>query len=333
MPKLENFANRVEIDGIPYRKNEIKPVNGKEDNLSIHYSKFADPTEGPVTGLLQTAFFNWTDKDEVPYTSKATLLADLKNAIYSYQGINSANDRALGLIPGESLGRALGRNPAVGPTLEDVWDPGGILDYPTVGEAWEAVSSSTDDAAAGTGMRTLRVFYMDDTYTNKVEELTLNGTTPVAFIATDAFRHLLSEGITWGSTNENQGNITIRRVSGAEIRGQINFDASVVGDENGLNRSHDGHLTVPAGKTGLLVDVVTNTTKNHDVTVRIYVREFGETGFRMIAEMGNYQNSFQVPLNVTPVIFPEKSDTKMVARSNNEEVVVNIQMHFILIDN
>jgi len=295
----------------------------------ILYSIYQRDPERPL--VLDQPHTSFLDKNSVGFADDTALQTHLDGLFTVTKNWNI--EVGLGNIPGKSFNRAIGRNPAVGTAFEDIWDSGGILDYPTSGEAWEVVSSSANDSSAGTGMRTLRVFYMDDSYVSQVETLTLNGTTPVSFVATDAFRHVLSEGLTWGSTEENEGNITIRRISDEAVRGQINLDSSVAGDVNGLNGTQDGHFTVPSGKTAQLSLLLTNATKDHDVTIRLYVRAFGIDEFRMAGEMGNYQNTFEERLDFVPIVFPEKTDIKMMARSNNTDVVVNTQMHFTISDN
>lgn len=246
---------------------------------------------------------------------------------------NVAIETALGNVDGRSIVNIRARNAEVGTSFEDVWDPGGILVYATAGEQWEIISSSVNDTSAGTGVRTVLITYLDDIYTQQTETLTMNGTTAVTFTATNSFRFVSGRGKTWGSTGENQGNITIRVSSAGSTRGQISFDSSVVGNENGLNSSQDGHFTVPAGKTALITGFAINVSKNHDVTIRSLVRFFGEDGFIMVGEQSNYQNSFPADFATSPIKLLEKTDLKIIARSNNTTVPVNAIINITLVDN
>lgn len=47
------------------------------------------------------------------------------------------------------------------------------------------VSTSTQDAPAGTGAKKVKITYLDSAYVLKTEEVTLNGTTPVNTVASD----------------------------------------------------------------------------------------------------------------------------------------------------
>ena len=122
-------------------------------------------------------------------------------------------------------------------------------------------------------------------------------------------------------------------VGGGSRRGGILLDTLVSGDTNGLNASLDGHYTVPAGKTAHLQHAITNVSKNHDMVIRLKSRLFGENTFSMDAELSNYQSSFPIDLSNGPIKFNEKVDIKIVARSNNTDVPVNVILIFMVVDN
>lgn len=241
-----------------------------------------------------------------------------------------------GNIPGHDIFQPRGRNPAVGIFFEDVWDAGGVLTYPTVGEQWEIFSSSSNDTAAGTGMRTVLMAFLDDNFVRQTEIITLNGTTAVSTVATNILRPIGSQGLTWGSTEENEGEIIVQVAGGSgptARRGGILFDTSVVGDERGFNASQDGRYTTPAGKTSFITGIINNVQKNFDVTLRLFTRQFGQTAFILLAEMNNYQTSFQDQLEEAPIPLPEKTDVKIQVRSDNTSVSVSTFMLITEVDN
>ncbi|MBL4704711.1 MAG: hypothetical protein JKY54_09325 [Flavobacteriales bacterium] len=213
------------------------------------------------------------------------------------------------------------------------------LIYPTAGETWEVICESANDTSAGTGARTVLVTYLDSSFVTQTETITLNGQTAVTFVATNAYRFVSVAVATWGSNidnlygKSNTGTIIVRDSTSENVRGVITFDDSVTGDEHGLNNSQDIHYTVPAGKTAFPVLVLTNVTKNHDVTARALFRLDGIDGFSTLAEMGNYQNSFILDLSGAPAPVPEKTDLKFIARSNNTSVSVVVELFIIEIDN
>lgn len=247
---------------------------------------------------------------------------------------NPAIETALGNVAGRVNVQIGSRNPSIGTVFEDVWDAGGTMVYPTAGETWEIVSASTNDTSAGTGARTVLVSYLDDNYAEQTETLTLNGTTPVTFTATDAFRFRSAVVLTWGTVDgTNLGNVTIRVSGVGATRGMILFDDSVVGDETGLNLSMSSHFTVPAGKTLVSMAVGFNVPKNNDAELRTQVQLFGSTSFISVGELTGYQNSFYSSFESAPTTVPEKADIRFIARSSNTGVVINAQFFTLLVDN
>lgn len=227
----------------------------------------------------------------------------------------------------------LGRNPLVGSALlEDVWDAGGELVYPTSGETWELVSSSIADDSDGTGAHTVLVQYLDDQYVEQFEIVSLNGTAAVSLVATDAFRFIRMAVLTPGSASTvphtNAGNITCRVESAGATRGQINAPV----ESNGLvNNSLDSHFTVPAGKQALLTFVYSNINKNEDARITMLSTAGTETVFTMRFVLSVYQNTVVGPI-AQPALFAEKSDIVFKAISSNVNAEVVLAAQFVLQD-
>jgi len=230
---------------------------------------------------------------------------------------------SMGDVPGQEAQSVLGTNPNVSATEEDLWDVGGSLVYPTAAETWEIVSDNTADTSAGTGARTVLVQCLDDEYNELDEILTLNGTTPVTFVGTDAFRFRRALVLTAGSGNINAGNITIRVASAGANRGRV-----LAGNGNSL----DGHYTVPAGKTAFLVFVYSNINKNDDGEVMLK-STLGDAGiFSIRFPLSLYQNSVVSPVSLAPS-FPEKSDLNLVATATDGDAKISVALQFIVRDN
>lgn len=71
----------------------------------------------------------------------------------------------LGQVPGYRRITALGNNPDMDTgAAEDVWTGGGIYPWPTGSTALEIVSDSANDAAVGTGARTVTINGLDINY-------------------------------------------------------------------------------------------------------------------------------------------------------------------------
>lgn len=105
-----------------------------------------------------------------------------------------------------------GRNPAVGSSIEDIWDGGGLYPFLSVAATLEILSSSASDASAGVGARQVLVDGIDSAGAEKTALVTLNGTTPVSagdFLSVN--RVVVTSS---GSSGFNVGTITVRTVVG-----------------------------------------------------------------------------------------------------------------------
>lgn len=93
-----------------------------------------------------------------------------------------------------------------------VW-PGSTVKDPSVAPAggvqMTLVSTSAQDSAAGTGIRTLRFNYLDADLNPQSEIVALNGTTPVLTVATNVRWVGDLTGLTFGSEKHAVGNITV----------------------------------------------------------------------------------------------------------------------------
>ena len=95
---------------------------------------------------------------------------------------------ALGVFPNVTTLSKLGYVTNVNETEVDVWSAGGKYVFPTVAQQMEVVSSSADDVSTSTGAWTVKIWYLDSSYNEKTETVTLNGTTAVPTKATDIYR-------------------------------------------------------------------------------------------------------------------------------------------------
>ncbi len=157
---------------------------------------------------------------------------------------------AFGDIPNYDIGVKFGRNADLdtGTIPEDVWHGGGIYtgqpeNYTP--ETVTVVSDSTDDAAAGTGARTVRIIGLktDTSEEYESEDFTLNGTTPVTS-SNSWWRINRAYVLTAGSGGKNAGIISvIPSTTTANV--MVRLPAT-------FNQSHIAALTVPHGKILLI---------------------------------------------------------------------------------
>ena len=113
--------------------------------------------------------------------------------------------------------------------------------FQTSAVALELVSDSVQDAAAGTGARSIIVITLDADYNEVITPVVPNGTTPVPLPGTHLHfnQAIINPAVAPGSTFTNVGNITIRTVVGAVAQGYIAAGAGV---------SRQALFTVPKGK-------------------------------------------------------------------------------------
>ena len=162
-----------------------------------------------------------------------------------------------GRVPGYSIMATMGEMESAGTTAtgEDVWrgtDAGGPVVQPLpldAGEQMSVVSSSANDAAAGTGIQKVEVHYLDETGAAGSEIVTLNGTTPVN-LAYATVRYVQSMHATEvGSNGVAAGHVSIYKTSGAIATDLYNLIAA-----NG-NASLVPSRMVPLGKTLYLREI------------------------------------------------------------------------------
>lgn len=110
-------------------------------------------------------------------------------------------------------------------------------------------SSNAGDTAAGTGARTVRVYWLDSAGALQTTTATLNGTTPVSLGSGFSY-FIWMEVASVGTNTTSLGDISISsNAVGAPVTSEI-----VEWIERGGNRSLSGRVKVPTGWTGYMLD-------------------------------------------------------------------------------
>lgn len=172
---------------------------------------------------------------------------------------------AKGNVAGHTPFHFMGERDSIGnvATGTDVWQ-GVATTIPlpsSSGEQMTLVSTSVNDTAAGTGMRTVTVDYLDAAGNPQMEVVTLNGTTPVNTAATNIrFVQSLSSASV-GTGGVAVGDVTIYKVG----------DAATVYCKvaAGGNMSLSAIRMVPNGKTLYLTDVLMSSSGGKRVVLRL----------------------------------------------------------------
>lgn len=202
---------------------------------------------------------------------------------------------------------------------EDIFGQGGTYVEPTAARVHAFVSSSTNDASAGTGARTLTVRGVDGSYNAVSETVTMNGTTPVNTVNSYFHIHLVQVA-TVGSLGYNEGTITATAATDATVTITV---------EPVNNQSTSSIYLVPNGYKGYIMMIrarMNNATANSAANVDLYVKPFGG-GYQLKTRLGvNNSGGSSVENDYTqscPFIVQGKSFIKMRCSSvtnNNTEV-------------
>jgi hypothetical protein len=129
---------------------------------------------------------------------------------------------------------------AVANAGDDVWPKDGAYPFLSSAQVGFASSSSTNDAAAGTGCRTALVEGTDGDYNYQSETITFNGTTNVQ-LANTYLRMNRVKCVTVGSGGVNAGNLQV---------GTSSIALAFVPTSRGITQQ--SIYTVPAGKYAVL---------------------------------------------------------------------------------
>lgn len=186
-----------------------------------------------------------------------------------------------------------------------------FIPFPTAGIRLEAVSASASDAAAGTGVRTVLLRYLDTSYVSHDEIMTLNGVTPVLTTATNIFRIQRLSTLTAGTGLAAAGNITLRLAGGGQSYAQIRA---------GRNASDSGVYTIPAGTTGWITSLhasvaVPNSTLCADVRCTMSLDDLGNVtpGIMRTHDILTLVDGDAMVHYPAPITIPPKTDIRLTA--------------------
>jgi len=114
-----------------------------------------------------------------------------------------------------------GSNPDIDTAAEEsIWANGGLYVWPTAARIHDIVSDSTDDAAAGTGARTVFIEGIGADGKEQTETVTLNGTTDVPTTKTWlAINRMVV--LTAGTGGKNAGVITATAQTDSTVSANI----------------------------------------------------------------------------------------------------------------
>lgn len=211
---------------------------------------------------------------------------------------------ARGQIQGHKTLFKFGNNADINGSLETIWSQGGLYAYPASAIAMKVSSSSTDDAAAGTGARTIVVSGLDENYNEASETVTLNGQTEV-LTTTTFIRVFRAYVATAGSGGTAAGTIYVG--TGTVTSGVPATIYAVI--TLGANQTQMALWTVPAGYTLYVTGGIFSAASNNVAQYVLGEFVFRPPGgvFRNAADVTVNSNVFRYDWEI-PLAIPEKSD-------------------------
>jgi hypothetical protein len=230
---------------------------------------------------------------------------------------------------GHSTVIVFGYNPDVDTSEESIWPDGGVVPHPTVASVLKISSSSTDDASAGTGARTVTIVGLDGNYDQVTETVTLNGQTAVN--TTNSYLYVNQFYVaTAGSGGANAGNINAG--TGVVTAGVPAVLYDIIA--TGYNNRTTAHYCVPAGYTGYLTTgLVTTGQVTGSTSVTAFLKQHGTDGIVRVGAVSTLNNG-SVQYDFTyPYIIPEKNCVGASAIGSSANNSASAYLNIVLVKN
>ena len=221
---------------------------------------------------------------------------------------------AEGDIAGHTPFAKFGRVTAVGTNQVDVISWGGTYTFSsiTTGERISVASTASGDSATQTGAIKINIDYLDNTFTQGTEELTLAGNTTVTTTAINIYRINRAYVTSAGTTGAAAGAIRISNANGSNRYAQI---------DSGNTMTRQLVYTVPLGKSLYITSVKFsggvggNAIKNEYLIFTTKAKVNPGTGlastiFYPYNEIGLMNMAHELPLEI-PTKIPATADLKI----------------------
>lgn len=206
-------------------------------------------------------------------------------------------------IQGHSDVIVFGYNPDVDTTEESIWPANGTVPHPTVESVLKISSTSANDAAAGTGARTVFISGVNGSFNIVSETVILTGQTEVntvnLYLYVNEFYTLTvgSGGANAGDINAGTGTVT----AGVPA---VLYDIIATG----FNQRTTAHYCVPAGFIGYMVKgVITAGQATGSTAVTSFFKQHGADNILRVGAVSAINNGSVVYDFDPPYVIPEKN--------------------------
>ena len=217
-----------------------------------------------------------------------------------------------------------GENLDVDGSMETIWDAGGLYTYLTSAGVLTVTSTDGDDAAAGTGARTVTVEGLDANYNPVSETLTVGGGAG----SVEFFRVFRAFVATSGTSGANEGTISIAQ--GATTLAQIRTVGSPTA--TGLGQTFMSIYTVPAGYTGYIYQLDVSTAKA-DGDVFLMKRGVNDNSTWRAQDVMHTNNNDIERVYTFPLKIEEKTDVEVRALSPTNNMKCAATFSVLLVQN
>lgn len=232
------------------------------------------------------------------YTNSNSML-DVLDHVYLFQ-------IAEGNVSGHETAFKTGYNGDVGITTETIIPASNIYSWPTVAQQMRIVSTSANDDFGNTGINTIRIYYLDSTFTEYYTDVTLDGLTPVLTSVSNIYRINFIRSTLVGSAQAAVGNVYVQNTAGTSNYGMI---------EAGRGSDRSLTYTVPKDKTFYITSArISAGSGNKQAVVRCglvakwnSVERISSTNWETAFEFILQDNAIYMPFEV-PLRFGEGTD-------------------------
>lgn len=187
-------------------------------------------------------------------------------------------DVARGVVTGAQPFSGYGKRVTSGAESNVLW-PDGAYNFPaTAGVQLSFVSTSANDAAAGTGIRTIEIHYLDANLVDRLETLTMNGLVAVLTVATNIrfvqCIHMVTSGtlkVAAGNISATNGGITYSYIAAGDVRCTSSVRMVPAGKRLIVNTVYAGS-TSGAAAASTIVNLASPSFDGHDyITANVFI--------------------------------------------------------------